>query len=462
MKRYEAYKPTGLEWYPAIPQGWEWRYLFQVAHEQTIKKPAGEMYPIMTLSYGEIKRKKNTETGLLPSNYDSYQMLYKGNIVLRLIDLQNDHTSLRTGLVKETGIITSAYTCIMPTENPAYAQYLLHSYDTKKVFYGFGGGVRQSIGFKDIRHLQVPVPPREEQDQIVRYLDWQVSKINRLIAAKRKQIALLKEQKQRRITHIVTHGIKPNVPHKDSGIAWIGSIPAHWHCVALKRCATVKSGITLGKQYPVGTNLVSVPYLRVANVQDGFVSIETVTNLNVTPEEAAQYALPKGCVLMTEGGDRDKLGRGCVWNGEIENCIHQNHIFAVTVNDKLLLNKWLEYVSACDIGRVYFDITAIKTTNLACTNATKVMAFPIPLPPRDEQECITNELNRISSRFNDARVSLEKQIEHLQELRTRLISDVVTGQVDVRGIEVPEFECVGEADVAGEQDEEETEGEVDG
>lgn len=194
MKRYEAYKPTSVEWYPAIPQGWEWRYLFQIAHEQTIKKPVDEMYPVMTLSYGEIKRKKNTEAGLVPSNYDSYQMLYKGNIVLRLIDLQNDHTSLRTGLVKETGIITSAYTCIMPTENPAYIQYLLHSYDTKKVFYGYGGGVRQSIGFKDIRHLRVPVPPREEQEQIVRYLDWQVPKINRLIAAKRKQIALLHEQ----------------------------------------------------------------------------------------------------------------------------------------------------------------------------------------------------------------------------------------------------------------------------
>ena len=297
-----------------------------------------------------------------------------------------------------------------------------------------------------MKTILLPVPPREEQDQIVRYLDWQVSKINRLIAAKRKQITLLKEQKQRRITHIVTHGIKPNVPHKDSGIAWIGAIPAHWHCVALKRCAKVKSGITLGKQYPVGTNLVSVPYLRVANVQDGFVNIETVTNLNVTPEEAAQYALPKGCVLMTEGGDRDKLGRGCVWNGEIENCIHQNHIFAVTVNDKLLLNKWLEYVSACDIGRMYFDITAIKTTNLACTNASKVMAFPIPLPPRDEQERITDELNRVARMFNDIRKGLEKQIERLQELRTRLISDVVTGQVDVRGIEVPEFEMVNEID----------------
>ena len=202
MKRYEAYKPTSVEWYPAIPQGWEWRYLFQIAHEQTIKKPVDEMYPVMTLSYGEIKRKKNTEAGLVPSNYDSYQMLYKGNIVLRLIDLQNDHTSLRTGLVKETGIITSAYTCIMPTENPAYIQYLLHSYDTKKVFYGYGGGVRQSIGFKDIRHLRVPVPPREEQDQIVRYLDWQVSKINRLIAAKREEIDAIHDMEHLYIDHV--------------------------------------------------------------------------------------------------------------------------------------------------------------------------------------------------------------------------------------------------------------------
>lgn len=202
MKRYEAYKPTSVEWYPAIPQGWEWRYLFQIAHEQTIKKPVDEMYPVMTLSYGEIKRKKNTEAGLVPSNYDSYQMLYKGNVVLRLIDLQNDHTSLRTGLVKETGIITSAYTCIMPTENPAYIQYLLHSYDTKKVFYGYGGGVRQSIGFKDIRHLRVPVPPRAEQDQIVRYLDWQVSKINRLIAAKRKEIDAIHDMEHLYIDHV--------------------------------------------------------------------------------------------------------------------------------------------------------------------------------------------------------------------------------------------------------------------
>lgn len=443
MKRYEAYKPSNLPWVVRIPSGWKISKNSQLFRESSELSERGEE-PLLSLSqYTGISYKSNAvKVGMREADSKvGYRVIHKDDIVMNIMLAWNGSTAVSPF----DGIISPAYAVYRQRTalNPKYFHYLFRIPAICSYFESNSTGLIKSrlrLYSDSFMRLFSIVPPREEQDQIVRYLDWQVSKINRLIAAKRKQIALLKEQKQRRITEVVTHGLNPNVPHKDSGIAWIRAIPAHWHCVALKRCATVKSGITLGKQYPVGTKLVSVPYLRVANVQDGFVNTETVTNLNVTPEEATQYALPKGCVLMTEGGDRDKLGRGCVWNGEIENCIHQNHIFAVTVNDKLLLNKWLEYVSACDIGRVYFDITAIKTTNLACTNASKVMAFPIPLPPHDEQECIVNELNRITSRYNDARKSLEKQIECLQELRTRLISDVVTGQVDVRGIKVPEFE----------------------
>lgn len=437
---------------------WRSVRLASLFHENTVKNEDFLLSNALQFRYGSIVQKKKFDlTSDLIETYKKYTLIQPGDIMINGLNLNYDFITQRVALVPSTGIITSAYICLRPQNSVNYRfyTYYLKALDALKVFNGLGTGIRLTLSYDSIKNMVLPLPPREEQDQIVRYLDWQVSKINRLIAAKRKEIALLKEQKQRKTTEVVVHGLKPNVPHKDTGIAWIGSIPAHWHCVALKRCATVKSGITLGKQYPVGTNLVSVPYLRVANVQDGFVNIETVTNLNVTPEEAAQYRLPRGCVLMTEGGDRDKLGRGCVWNGEIENCIHQNHIFAVTVNDKLLLNKWLEYVSACDIGRVYFDVTAIKTTNLACTNASKVMAFPIPLPPRDEQECIINELNRITSRFNNAREGLEKQIEYLQELRIRLISDVVTGQIDVRGIEVPKHESVD--DVVAESEVEELE-----
>lgn len=456
MKRYEAYDSFLDIWVNEIPAHWEAHKMKYLFHERSEKGYPDELLLVASQNMGVVPKKVyGNRTVEAQKDLHLLKLVRVGDFVISLRSFQG---GLEYAYYQ--GIISPAYTVLTPHEpiTAGYFRYLAKS----KLFIGLltlcVTGIRegQNIDYEKLRNHSLPVPPRTEQDQIVRYLDWQVSKINRLIAAKRKEIALLKEQKQRKITEVVVHGLKPNVPHKDTGIAWIGSIPAHWHCVALKRCATVKSGITLGKQYPVGTNLVSVPYLRVANVQDGFVNIETVTNLNVTPEEAAQYRLPRGCVLMTEGGDRDKLGRGCVWNGEIENCIHQNHIFAVTVNDKLLLNKWLEYVSACDIGRVYFDVTAIKTTNLACTNASKVMAFPIPLPPRDEQECIINELNRITSRFNDARESLEKQIEYLQELRILLISDVVTGQIDVRSIKVPDNEYINN-EITEEEFEEESE-----
>lgn len=461
MKRYEEYTTIDSRWANYIPASWTFSKIAEVFIERKETNDPIKTTDILSLTNtrGVIPyREKGNIGNKAKEDLTGYRLAYPEDIVFNSMNAVIGSV----GLSKYFGAVSPVYYMLYLRDtaknNIRFFDYVFQDRVFQSGLNGLGNGIleiRMRIPMSKLKYVGVPVPHRTEQDQIVRYLDWQVSKINRLIAAKRKEIALLKEQKQRKITEVVVHGLKPNVPHKDTGIAWIGLIPAHWHCVALKRCATVKSGITLGKQYPAGTNLVSVPYLRVANVQDGFVNIETVANLNVTPEEAAQYRLPRGCVLMTEGGDRDKLGRGCVWNGEIENCIHQNHIFAVTVNDKLLLNKWLEYVSACDIGRVYFDVTAIKTTNLACTNASKVMAFPIPLPPRDEQECIINELNRITSRFNNAREGLEKQIEYLQELRIRLISDVVTGQIDVRGIEVPKHESVD--DVVAESELEELE-----
>ena len=442
MKRYEAYKPTGLEWYPAIPQGWEWRYLFQVAHEQTIKKPAGEMYPIMTLSYGEIKRKKNTEAGLLPSNYDSYQMLYKGNIVLRLIDLQNDHTSLRTGLVKETGIITSAYTCIMPTENPAYAQYLLHSYDTKKVFYGFGGGVRQSIGFKDIRHLQVPVPPREEQDQIVRYLDWQVSKINRLIAAKRKQIELLKEQRNTRIAKIVHNGLEPNVNMRESGIEYIGTVPAHW---------TVLQNRRLFKS--MNRPFQGMPTVLSLSQNDGLIPYAEMTerSMHTSSYDNWQLVHPNDLVL-----NRFKAHLGVFFASEHTGIVTFH--YGVYKAKMPLVAKYYESLYHTPIYcRVYAGQSRGMTVGLQNLSDTNFYSTYTVYPPYEEQCAIVVEIDKTEEQYSKVVTSITGQIENLQEYRSRLISDVVTGQVDVRGIEVPEYEYVGEVSETNDNDEDELE-----
>lgn len=429
MKRYEAYKPTSVEWYPAIPQGWEWRYLFQIAHEQTIKKPVDEMYPVMTLSYGEIKRKKNTEAGLVPSNYDSYQMLYKDNIVLRLIDLQNDHTSLRTGLVKETGIITSAYTCIMPTENPAYIQYLLHSYDTKKVFYGYGGGVRQSIGFKDIRHLRVPVPPREEQDQIVRYLDWQVSKINRLIAAKRKQIGLLKEHERSVAVHYITHSCNPQAVMKDSGIDWVEMIPQHWDVLFLQQVAEERFVKNAGM---LEDNLLSLSYGHIIRKD-----INTTDGLLPASFEGYQIVEKNDTVLRLTDPQNDhrSLRTGLV----LERGIITSAYTCIKPRQNILPEYLQLQLHSADLCKVFYGLGGGVRQSIGYKDIRKLLMF---VPPLEEQQEILDAIKRESASSLPCYNKLEEEITVLQELRTRLISDVVTGQVDVRGIKVPDDEYI--------------------
>lgn len=197
-------KDSGITWLGKIPQHWEMSFLSQVAAEKKVKKPRNAMFPVMSLSYGRIIKKKNINSGLVPNNYDNYQIISRGDIILRFTDLQNDHTSLRTGLVTEKGIITSAYTNIKPRTNSGFLAYLLHSYDELKIFYGLGGGVRQSIGFKDVRYLQLPIPPRDEQEKIACFLDARCAEIDRLIAANQAQITNLHDLKSSLIADVVT------------------------------------------------------------------------------------------------------------------------------------------------------------------------------------------------------------------------------------------------------------------
>ena len=218
---------------------------------------------------------------------------------------------------------------------------------------------------------------------------------------------------------------------KESGIEWIGKIPASWKVTQLRHCASIRSGITLGKTYSKDTELVEMPYLRVANVQDGYVDTNDIAVLQVSKDEIEKYSLSAGEVLMTEGGERDKLGRGCVWDGRITPCLHQNHIFAVKVKEKLLNPHYLEYLTASSVGRTYFDVTAVKTTNLACTSSSKVLAFTIPLPSIDEQNEIVDYLKEKCGCIENVIFKKEQFISELENYKKSLIYEYVTGKKEV-------------------------------
>ena len=275
------------------------------------------------------------------------------------------------------------------------------------------------------------VPPLPEQHAIARFLDHIDGRINRLIRARRKLIALLNEQKQAVIHRAVTRGLDPDVELRPSGVEWLGDIPAHWEVLPLKYVATVQTGITLGKNYGA-SKLKEFPYLRVANVQDGFLDLSSIKTINLPPQEASGSMLQVGDVLMTEGGDIDKLGRGYIWQGEIQACLHQNHIFAVRADQRRLLPGYLVALMTSKYGRDYFQLTAKQTTNLASTNTTTLRAFSMPLPNVDEQQAILQSVRESTGKFDVTTRRTLDEIDLIREYRTRLIADVVTGKLDIR------------------------------
>ena len=288
-----------------------------------------------------------------------------------------------------------------------------------------------AINSVDVVKFKIPVPCRSEQERIAAFLDAECAEIDTVLEKTHASIEEYKKLKQAVITQAVTKGIRGDRPMKDSGIEWIGDIPAEWRKTQLRHCAAIKSGITLGKKYEKTDSLVERPYLRVANVQDGYVDLSVLTTIEVTQDEDLKYRLRAGDVLMTEGGDRDKLGRGCVWHGEIEPCLHQNHIFAVQTSKDTLLPEFLEYLTVSDVGRSYFDVTAIKTTNLACTSSSKVLAFTIPLPSVEEQAEIVEALNTKCAGIDALVAKKQQYLTEIENYKKSLIYEYVTGKKEV-------------------------------
>lgn len=201
-------KDSGIPWIGIIPEHWEIRRLSQVSYEHFVSNKNIHHQNLLSLSYGRIIRKDiNTTEGLLPASFDTYQVVEEGNIVLRLTDLQNDQKSLRVGLVKEEGIVTSAYICLGVLNDsiiPSYLYNTLHSYDIKKLFYSMGGGLRQNLNWQGLKKMDIPLPPIEEQYTIVAYIEGKCAKVNSLMAELEAEIEYLKEYKQKLIADCVT------------------------------------------------------------------------------------------------------------------------------------------------------------------------------------------------------------------------------------------------------------------
>jgi type I restriction enzyme S subunit len=273
-----------------------------------------------------------------------------------------------------------------------------------------------AVNERDIRQLVIPVPSTDEQATIARILDAVDT------ALERTRVAV---ERARSLDHSLLHALLEK--GLDGTRTTDRNFPAHWKVRRVDEVAEVGSGVTLGKDVS-GVKSVELPYLRVANVQDGRLDLSTIKTVRVGIDQVNDYRLQAGDVLMTEGGDIDKLGRGAIWEGQIENCLHQNHIFRIRANRDLLEPEFYALVVESDIAKRYFNRVAKRTTNLASTNKTQVRAFRFPLPPT------TDEQRKIVAIMKAAKATLagllSKQ-DALSELKKAVMHDLLTGRVRV-------------------------------
>lgn len=431
---YPEYKETGIEWLGEIPSHWKAKRLRRVL-TRSMKKNDDEIErEMLELSaYAGIRKKEYESDTLIRPKEDclNYMVVKPQQLVVNPMWVINSGI----GVSYVSGIVSPAYRVydVTPDLVPNYLHYLVKSSIYLSQYKRFIRGLTtydRSVREDDFLSIEALIPPLPEQRAIAAFLDERSARIDAAIAEYRRQADLLREKRAALISHAVTQGLDPAAPRKDSGIEWLGEIPAHWEVIRLKFIADVQTGVAKGRNLE-GKEIIEVPYLRVANVQSGYVDLSDVATIEIKEDELGRYALQPNDILMTEGGDFDKLGRGTVWEGQITPCIHQNHIFAVRVHEEISA-YWINLLTQADYARHYFILRSKQTTNLASISSTNIMQFPTIIPPLPEQRAIAAYLDEQTDRIDAALDEIDAAIAHLEEYRAALIAAAVTGKIDVR------------------------------
>lgn len=414
-------KDSGIEWIAQIPKTWDIHPIYFYFSERKNKNTLGLEHNLLSLSYGNVIRKNiNTVGGLLPESFNTYNIIEANDIVIRPTDLQNDKRSLRTGLCKEHGIITSAYIALKSISdvNVSYVHYLLHTYDIMKVFYNMGNGVRQGLNYSEFSKLMIFLPPTIEQERIVCFLDKRCDECDSLVSNIHSQIEALEEYKRSVITEAVTKGIDPDVEMRDSGIAWVGDIPAHW------LVEKVKFHLQRNEPRNPGDKQVLSVYREYGVIPKD----SRDDNHNVTSEDTSnyKYVVPGNLVI-----NKMKAWQGSMGVSEYEGIVSPAY-FIYKFTDNQIMPKYLHYLfRSCykdefrrisgGIREGQWDLSPYEFSNTL-----------LLIPPTDEQNRIVSYIDARISEIEFAITEKKQQIETIEEYKKSLIFEYVTGKKEVQ------------------------------
>lgn len=317
-----------------------------------------------------------------------------------------------TAILSESACWNQAILGIIPQADiePRYLHYSLMAWRQRLPALA-RSATQDNLNAEQVGNLALLLPPLDEQRRIADFLDAETAHIDHLASLRDSQRSFVFERLFASVS---------------SAFMIDGSVDL----VRLGYLANVQTGITVDGSRSTSGEVVTRPYLRVANVQAGHLKLDSVVKITVPVRAANSSTLRPGDVLMTEGGDLDKLGRGTVWNGEIPNCLHQNHVFAVRPTDRLDPN-YLALLTRSAYARMYFESTGTKSTNLASTSSSKIRDFRVPLISLERQQEVVRRLHSELREGESLLSLLDEQRRLLEERRRAVVTAAVTGELDV-------------------------------
>ena len=432
MTTYEKMKESGIEWVGSVPSHWRVHTLYQLVTQVKEKNSNLQEKNLLSLSYGKIKRKDiDSPDGLLPASFDGYNIIEDGDIVLRLTDLQNDHTSLRVGLATERGIITSAYTTLRPidTSNSKYLFYLLHAFDLKKGFYGMGSGVRQGLNYAEVKELRIVLPSQDEQDAIASFLDNQCGQIDSIIEEAKSSIAEYKKLREAVIFEAVTRGIKHREKTKNSGIKWIGEISESF---SITRMRYIVSEYKAG---PFGSSLITEKLNNQGNIlvytPEHIATQRTDLKNNLyLPEERrkemAQFFVHPGNIVFPIVGS---LGRAMLITDNMPEGIINQRLAKFKLDESKIDTEYFLWMFAR--SSFYAQFIEVNCRGSFIVNLTKTIVYdmPVVLPNTlEEQRQISAYLKRKCGLIDELIKQKQSLVKELADYRDSLIFETVTGK----------------------------------
>lgn len=428
-------KDSGIEWIGEIPEGWEIVPVRSCFDEVRTKNTDGQEQNALQFKSGNIISKANFNANIddyVADTITNYTVVLPDTVMINGLNLNYDFKSLRVALVKEKGVITPAYLAIFPDRKkifPQYATYLFKGYETKMAFHNMGAGIRKTLGYKEFKNQPLLLPSKEEQNKISAYLDSKCSHIDIMLSKIRSSIEEYKKLKQAVITQAVTKGVRGEREMKDSGVEWIGEIPAEWSITKIKSGVTkIGSGKTPSGGAETYTDS-GVIFLRSQNVYDCTLNLESPTY--ISPEVDAimksTRVLPDDVLLNITGGS---IGRCTIVPKTLGLANVNQHVCIIRTNPLIFLPKYVQYFWVSALGHLAIDLYQTGG-NREGMSADAIRNTPIPYAPLKEQKEIADHLDAKCAEIDKLIVKKEQLVKELESYKKSLIYEVVTGKGEV-------------------------------